>query len=55
MNKWVADGHRRFTEHDIRARTANNAGTVEEAQKILGGGAAIRAYRREPQNVKPLR
>ena len=55
MNQWVADGHERFTEHDIRARTASDAGTVEEAQKILGDGAAIRAYRRGPQNVNPLR
>ena len=55
MNKWVADGHERFTEHDIRSRTANDAGTVEDAQAILGDGAAIRVYRRGAQNVKPLR
>jgi integrase len=55
MNKWVADGHERFTEHDVRSRTANDAGELKDAQKILGDGAAIHVYRRGPQKVNPLR
>ncbi len=55
MAKWVADGNERFTEHDMRSRTANDAGTVGQAQEILGDGAAIRIYRRGAQKVRPLR
>lgn len=55
MNKRVADGHERFNEYDVRARTANDAGKLKDAQKILGDGAAIHVYRRGPQKVNPLR
>lgn len=48
----------RFTEHDIRAKSASDAETLEHAQKLLAHAdprITDRVYRRKPEKVKPLR
>jgi len=48
----------RFTEHDIRAKAASDAETLEHAQKLLAHADSKitdRVYRRKPEKVKPLR
>jgi len=48
----------RFTDHDLRAKCASDAGTLEHAQKLLGhADSAIteRVYRRKSEKVKPLK
>ena len=48
----------RFTEHDLRAKCASDAGTLEHAQKLLthaDSRITERVYRRKPEKVKPLR
>jgi integrase len=48
----------RFTEHDIRAKSASDAETLEHAQRLLAHADSKitdRVYRRKPERVKPLR
>jgi integrase len=48
----------RFTEHDLRAKCASDAETLEHAQSLLAhadGRLTDRVYRRKPERVKPLR
>lgn len=48
----------RFTEHDIRAKCASDAETLEHARALLAhadGRTTKRVYRRKPERVKPLR
>lgn len=48
----------RFQESDLRARAAHDAGTVEDAQALLGHASAEttrRIYRRAAQRVKPTK
>jgi integrase len=47
-----------FTEHDLRAKCASDAETLEHAQALLAhadGKVTQRIYRRKPERVKPLR
>ncbi|ACC71106.1 tyrosine-type recombinase/integrase [Paraburkholderia phymatum] len=47
-----------FTEHDMRAKCASDAETLEHAQALLAhadGKVTERIYRRKPERVKPLR
>ncbi|NVH76116.1 tyrosine-type recombinase/integrase [Paraburkholderia sp. JPY432] len=47
-----------FTEHDLRAKCASDAETLEHAQALLAhadGKVTERIYRRKPERVKPLR
>jgi integrase len=51
----VAD---KFTEHDLRAKCASDAETLEHARMLLShadGRITDRVYRRRPQFVPPLR
>lgn len=48
----------RFTEHDIRAKSASDAITLDHAKSLLSHADARltdRVYRRKPERVKPLR
>lgn len=48
----------RFTEHDLRAKCASDAETLEHAQQLLAhadGSTTKRIYRRKAEHVKPLR
>ena len=48
----------RFTEHDLRAKCASDAQTLEHARLLLAhadGRLTDRVYRRKPERVKPLR
>ena len=48
----------RFTEHDLRAKCASDAETLEHARQLLShadGKITERVYRRKPEFVKPLR
>jgi len=48
----------RFTEHDLRAKCASDAGSLEHARALLAHADARtteRVYRRKPERVKPLR
>jgi len=48
----------RFTEHDLRARCASDAETLEHAQGPLAradSATTNQIYRRKPERVKPLR
>ena len=48
----------RFTEHDLRAKCASDAETLEHAQTLLAHADSrltARVYRRKPERVKPLR
>lgn len=48
----------RFQESDLRARAAHDAGSVEDAQALLGHASSEttqRIYRRAPQRVKPTK
>ena len=48
----------RFTEHDLRAKAASDADTVEHARALLAHADSKitnRVYRRKPEVVKPLR
>ena len=48
----------RFTEHDLRAKCASDAVTLEHARALLAradGKLTERVYRHEPERVKPLR
>jgi integrase len=47
-----------FTEHDMRAKCASDAETLEHAQALLAHADSKltqRVYRRKPERVKPLR
>lgn len=47
-----------FTEHDLRAKCASDADTLEHAQQLLShadGAITKRVYRRKPEFIKPLR
>lgn len=47
-----------FTEHDLRAKCASDAETLEHARALLAhadGRITNRVYRRKPERVKPLR
>lgn len=47
-----------FTEHDMRAKCASDAETLEHAQALLAhadGKVTEKIYRRRPERVKPLR
>lgn len=49
---------KRFTEHDLRAKCASDADTLEHARSLLAhadGKLTDRVYRRKPERVKPLR
>jgi integrase len=48
----------RFTEHDLRAKCASDAETLEHAQQLLAhadSATTRRVYRRRPERVKPLK
>ncbi len=48
----------RFTEHDLRAKCASDADTLEHARQLLShadGAITERVYRRKPELVRPLR
>lgn len=48
----------RFTEHDLRAKCASDADTLEHAQQLLAhadGSTTKRVYRRKTEHIKPLR
>jgi integrase len=48
----------RFTEHDLRAKCASDAGSLEHARALLSHAddrMTKRAYRRAPERVRPLR
>jgi len=48
----------RFTEHDLRAKAASDAGSIEHARALLShvnSNITQRVYRRKPEKVKPLR
>ncbi len=48
----------RFTEHDLRAKCASDAATLEHARALLAHAdsrTTERVYRRKPERVKPLR
>ena len=48
----------RFTEHDLRAKCASDAATLEHARQLLAHAdsrTTERVYRRAPERVKPLR
>lgn len=48
----------RFTEHDLRAKCASDAKTLEHARSLLAHADSRlteRVYRRKPERVKPLR
>ncbi|MHB0991669.1 MAG: tyrosine-type recombinase/integrase [Burkholderiales bacterium] len=48
----------RFTEHDIRAKCASDADSLEHARQLLAhtdSRMTERVYRRKPERVKPLR
>jgi len=47
----------RFTEHDLRAKCASDAETLEHAQQLLSHAdkrTTQRIYRRKVERVKPL-
>jgi integrase len=48
----------RFTEHDLRAKCASDAKTLEHARALLSHADSRltdRVYRRKPELVDPLR
>ncbi len=48
----------RFTEHDLRAKCASDAASLERARELLVHADAAttrRIYRRKPERVKPTR
>jgi integrase len=48
----------RFTEHDLRAKCASDAESLERAKQLLGHADSKiteRVYRRKPEIVRPLR
>jgi integrase len=56
MEETKVEAH--FTEHDLRAKCASDATTLEHARQLLAhadGAITERVYRRRPEVVKPLR
>lgn len=54
----VTKVEKRFTEHDLRAKCASDAETLEHARALLSHAdsrTTDRIYRRKPERVKPLR
>lgn len=50
MSKWVKSGGERFSEHDLRAKTASDADRLEHAQQLLDhadSNTTRRIYRRK--------
>lgn len=48
----------RFNEHDLRAKCASDAETLEHARALMAHADSRiteRVYRRKPEMVKPLR
>ena len=48
----------RFTEHDLRAKCASDAESLERARELLAHAdpaTTRRIYRRRPERVRPLR
>lgn len=48
----------RFTEHDLRAKCASDAGSLTHAQQLLAhadSATTQRIYRRRPERVRPLK
>jgi integrase len=48
----------RFTEHDLRAKCASDADSLEHARALLSHADARTTeaiYRRKPERVKPLK
>jgi integrase len=49
---------KRFTEHDLRAKCASDADSLEHARSLLShadSAVTKRIYRRKPEHVKPLK
>jgi integrase len=58
MARAVKAGVERFTEHDLRAKAASDAGSLEHARALLAHADSRiteKVYRRKPERVKPLR
>jgi integrase len=57
MNKFVAAGNQRFTEHDIRAKTASDTDAAHANEIMRHNSIAFteRVYRRKLATVRPLR
>ena len=58
MAKVVTAGVPRFNEHDIRAKCASDAESLERARELLAhadSATTRRVYRRKPEKVRPLR
>lgn len=58
MRKWVKLGNKRFTFHDLRAKSASDSETIDAAYERLGHTSMSmtrRAYDRGVRKVKPLR
>ena len=58
MARVEAAGVARFTEHDLRAKVASDAESLERAREILAHTSSAttrRFYRRKPERVRPLR
>ena len=58
MAKYEGVGGEKFNEHDIRKTTANEAETLEEAQRLLGhqeSKTTARVYRIGPEDVEALK
>lgn len=48
----------RFTEHDLRAKVASDADSLERAQQLMAhseSGVTQRVYRRKPERIKPAK
>ena len=57
MRNYSAKGHQRFTEHDIRAKTASDT-TAEHANEIMRHNSVAftdKVYRRQLKKVRPLK
>lgn len=57
IRAYVTAGGERFTEHDLRAKTASDARDITTAQQLLDHAtpAMTQRYRRAPTKVHPLR
>lgn len=58
MRKWEKLGNKRFTFHDLRAKSASDSETIDDAYQRLGHTSMSmtrRAYDRGVRKVKPLR
>lgn len=58
MRRWVKLGNTRFTFHDLRAKSASDSATIDDAYQRLGHTSIAmtrRAYDRGIRKVQPLR